>query len=159
MTADNNSTEDNPDPTPFKVYSMTNEARSNRMRGGPTREFASKEQAIKFAGRQVGGSALAIRDTFDLTPNALCALRSSAPGAWELVVTSVSGTMYRAVAAERETMAGLLPSCFAPFRRCLIFSPRFHARPGNVTGHIEEMLLCAAKLGGGAGSDSVLEIS
>lgn len=73
MTADNNSTEDNPDPTPFKVYSMTNEARSKRMRGGPTREFASKEQAIKFAGRQVGGYyavapqenlALAIRDTF-----------------------------------------------------------------------------------------------
>ena len=47
MTADNNSTEDNPDPTPFKVYSMTNEARSKRMRGGPTRKFASKEQAIK----------------------------------------------------------------------------------------------------------------
>jgi hypothetical protein len=58
MTADNNSTEDNPDPTPFKVYSMTNEARSKRMRGGPTREFASKEQAIKFAGRQVGGDLL-----------------------------------------------------------------------------------------------------
>ena len=55
MTADNNSTEDKPDPTPFKVYPMTNEARSKRMRGGPTREFASKEQAIKFAGRQVGG--------------------------------------------------------------------------------------------------------
>ena len=55
MTADNNSTEDKADPTPFKVYPMTNEARSKRMRGGPTREFASKEQAIKFAGRQVGG--------------------------------------------------------------------------------------------------------
>ena len=55
MTADNNSTEGKPDPTPFKVYPMTNEARSKRMRGGPTREFASKEQAIKFAGRQVGG--------------------------------------------------------------------------------------------------------
>jgi hypothetical protein len=51
----NNSTEDKPDPTPFKVYPMTNEARSKRMWGGPTREFASKEQAIKFAGRQVGG--------------------------------------------------------------------------------------------------------
>jgi hypothetical protein len=35
MTADNSSTEDKPDPTPFKVY--------------------PKEQAIKFAGRQVGG--------------------------------------------------------------------------------------------------------
>jgi hypothetical protein len=55
MTADNNSTEDKPDPTPFKVYPMTN-ARSNRMRGGSRQgEFASKEQAIKFAGRQVGG--------------------------------------------------------------------------------------------------------
>jgi hypothetical protein len=53
MTADNNSTEDKPDPTPFKVYSM--EACGKRMRGGPTREFASKEQPIKFAGRQVGG--------------------------------------------------------------------------------------------------------
>ena len=35
MTADNNSTEDNPDPTPFKVYSMTNEARSKRCGAGP----------------------------------------------------------------------------------------------------------------------------
>jgi hypothetical protein len=33
MTADNNFTEDKPDPTPFKVYPMTNEARSKRMRG------------------------------------------------------------------------------------------------------------------------------
>ena len=71
----------------------------------------------------------------------------------------VSGTMYRAVAAERDKWPGFSRHAFAPFRRCLIFSPRFHARPGNVTGHIEEMLLCAAKLGGGAGSDSVLEIS
>ena len=47
MTADNNSTEDKPDPTPFTVYPMTN-ARSKRMRGGPAREFASKDQAIKF---------------------------------------------------------------------------------------------------------------
>jgi hypothetical protein len=45
MTADNNSTEDKPDPTPFKVYPMTN-ARSKRMRGGPAREFASKDQAM-----------------------------------------------------------------------------------------------------------------
>ena len=55
MTPDNNSIEDKPDPTPFKVYPMTNEARSKRMRGGPAREFASEEQAIKFAGLQVGG--------------------------------------------------------------------------------------------------------
>ena len=52
---DNTPTRDEPDPTPFKVYAMRNEARSKRVRGGPTREFASKEQAIKFAGRQVGG--------------------------------------------------------------------------------------------------------
>src|SRR5207302_6098121 len=56
MTADNNSTEDKPDPTPFKVYPMTNEARSKRMRGGPTREFASKEQAI-ISNLQVAKSA------------------------------------------------------------------------------------------------------
>jgi hypothetical protein len=55
MAADEKSTEDKTDPTPFKVYPMTNQARSKRMRGGPTREFASKLQAIKFARRQVGG--------------------------------------------------------------------------------------------------------
>ena len=59
----------------------------------------------------------------------------------------VSGTMYRAVAADARQWPGFSRHAFAPFRRCLIFSPRFHARPGNVTGHIEEMLLCAAKLG------------
>ena len=48
MTADNNSTEDKPDPTPFKVYPMTNEARSKRMRGGPARGIC-----LQGAGHQV----------------------------------------------------------------------------------------------------------
>src|SRR2546423_6308500 len=47
MTADNNSTEDKPDPTPFKVYPMTN-ARSKRMRGGPARGIC-----LQGAGHQV----------------------------------------------------------------------------------------------------------
>ena len=73
MTADNISTEDNPDPTPFKVYSMTNEARSKRMRG------AHEGICLQGAGYQICRSpsrrvlrglsapqenlALAIRDT------------------------------------------------------------------------------------------------
>ena len=44
----------------------------------------------------------------------------------ELVMTSVSGTMYRAVAAERDKWPGFSRHAFAPFRRCLIFSPRFN---------------------------------
>ena len=58
MTRDRNLTVDEgqPEPTPFKVYLMTSEARTKHTRGGPTREFASKEEAIRFAGRQVGGS-------------------------------------------------------------------------------------------------------
>jgi hypothetical protein len=56
MTADNNFTEDKPDPTPFKVYPMTNEARSKRMRGRahqgnlPPRSRLSNLQVAKSAG-------------------------------------------------------------------------------------------------------------
>jgi hypothetical protein len=63
----------------------------------------------------------------------------------------VSGTMCRAVAAERDKWPGFSRHAFAPFRRCLIFSS-VPCTPGECslhsnTGHIEEMLLCAAKLG------------
>ena len=77
----------------------------------------------------------------------------------------VSGTMYRAVAAERDKWQGFSRHAFAPFRRCLIFSPRF-----NISSMCP-VLLCnehspgvhalrrKSLVGGGAGSDSVLEIS
>ena len=80
-------------------------------------------------------------------------------------MTSVSGTMYRAVAAERDKWQGFSRHAFAPFRRCLIFSPRF-----NISS-MGPVLLCnehspgvhalrrKSLVGGGAGSDSVLEIS
>jgi hypothetical protein len=82
-----------------------------------------------------------------------------ARGAGLVVTSACPGLCIGLLPPSARQWPGFSRHAFAPFRRCLIFSPRFHARPGNVTGHIEEMLLCAAKLGGGAGSDSVLEIS
>jgi hypothetical protein len=43
MTADNNSTEDKPDPTPFKVYPMTNE-------GAPQAHAGPAHQGICLQG-------------------------------------------------------------------------------------------------------------
>ena len=82
-----------------------------------------------------------------------------ARGAGLVVTSACPGLCIGLLPPSARQWPGFSRHAFAPFRRCLIFSPRFHARPGNVAGHIEEMLLCAAKLGGGAGSDSVLEIS
>jgi len=54
MTADNNSTEDKPDPTPFKVYpdECAQQAHAGRARQG---NLPPRSRGIKFAGRQVGG--------------------------------------------------------------------------------------------------------
>ena len=64
-------------------------------------------------------------------------LKSSAPGARELVVTSACPGLCIGLLPPSEKRG--LRHAFAPFRRCLIFSPRFHARPGNVR--------CTATLG------------
>jgi hypothetical protein len=57
MAAKNNPTVDHaePDPSPFKVHLMTRAGRIMRARGGPVREFSTKDEAVKFAGRQLGG--------------------------------------------------------------------------------------------------------
>jgi hypothetical protein len=44
-----------PDPSPFKVHLMTRAGRVMRARGGPVRELSTKDEAVKFAGRQLGG--------------------------------------------------------------------------------------------------------
>jgi hypothetical protein len=74
-----------------------------------------------------------------------------------LVVTSACPGLCIGLLPPSETNGRASPSCLRAFSALPDFLSSFHARPGNV--HIEEMLLCAAKLGGGAGSDSVLEIS
>ena len=44
-----------PDPAPFKVHLMVRAGRILRARGGPVREFSTKNEAVKFAARQLGG--------------------------------------------------------------------------------------------------------
>ena len=45
-----------PDPAPFKVYLMVRAERALRARGtAPVRAFSTKDEAVKFAGRQLGG--------------------------------------------------------------------------------------------------------
>jgi hypothetical protein len=45
-----------PDPAPFKVYLMVRAERALRARRtAPVRAFSTKDEAVKFAGRQLGG--------------------------------------------------------------------------------------------------------
>ena len=44
-----------PDPAPFKVRLMVRAGRVLRACGGPVREFSTKDEAVKFVGRQLGG--------------------------------------------------------------------------------------------------------
>jgi hypothetical protein len=45
-----------PDPAPFKVHLMTKAGRIMRARSEqPVRAFSTKDEAVKFAGRQLGG--------------------------------------------------------------------------------------------------------
>jgi hypothetical protein len=44
-----------PDPTPFKIHLMTRAGRVVRARSGPVGAFSTKEEAVRFAGRQLGG--------------------------------------------------------------------------------------------------------
>jgi hypothetical protein len=45
---------DEPDPAPFKVHLLTRAGRLMRARSEPVRAFATKDEAIRFAGRQLG---------------------------------------------------------------------------------------------------------
>jgi hypothetical protein len=44
-----------PDPAPFKIHLMTRAGRVMRARTGPVRAFSTKDEAVRFAGRQLGG--------------------------------------------------------------------------------------------------------
>ena len=49
-----NNPTDEPDPAPFKVHLLTRAGRLMRARSEPVRAFATKDEAIRFAGRQLG---------------------------------------------------------------------------------------------------------
>jgi hypothetical protein len=43
-----------PDPAPFKVHLLTKAGRVMRARSEPVRAFSTKDEAVRFAGRQLG---------------------------------------------------------------------------------------------------------
>jgi hypothetical protein len=43
------------DPAPFKVHLLTRAGRVMRARSEPVRAFSTKGEAVRFAGRQLGG--------------------------------------------------------------------------------------------------------
>jgi hypothetical protein len=43
-----------PDPVPFKVHLLTRAGRVMRARSEPVRAFSTKDEAVRFAGRQLG---------------------------------------------------------------------------------------------------------
>ena len=45
-----------PDPAPFKVHLITRAGRAMRARSEPVRAFSTKDEAVRFAGRQLGGN-------------------------------------------------------------------------------------------------------
>jgi|SRR6516162_5160776 len=49
-----NNPTDEPDPAPFKAHLLTRAGRLMRARSEPVRAFATKDEAIRFAGRQLG---------------------------------------------------------------------------------------------------------
>jgi len=44
------------DPAPFKVHLMTRAERVMRVRSGPVRAFSTRDEAVRFASRQLGGN-------------------------------------------------------------------------------------------------------
>jgi hypothetical protein len=44
-----------PDPAPFKIYLMARGGRVMRARSAPVRTFSTEDEAVRFAGRQLGG--------------------------------------------------------------------------------------------------------
>ena len=43
-----------PDPAPFKIHLLTRAGRVMRARSEPVRAFSTKDEAVRFAGRQLG---------------------------------------------------------------------------------------------------------
>jgi hypothetical protein len=50
------STHPESDPAPFKVHLLTRAGRVMRARGEPVRAFSTKDEAVRFAGRQLCGN-------------------------------------------------------------------------------------------------------
>jgi hypothetical protein len=56
MTDGQSITHPEPDPAPFKVHLLTRAGRVMRARSEPVRAFSTKDEAVRFAGRQLGGN-------------------------------------------------------------------------------------------------------
>jgi hypothetical protein len=55
MNDGQSTTHPEPDPAPFKVHLLTRAGRVMRARNEPVRAFSNKDEAVRFAGRQLGG--------------------------------------------------------------------------------------------------------
>jgi len=55
MNDGQSTTHPEPDPAPFKVHLLTRAGRVMRARSEPVRAFSNKDEAVRFAGRQLGG--------------------------------------------------------------------------------------------------------
>jgi hypothetical protein len=55
MNDGQSTTHPEPDPAPFKVHLLTRAGRIMRARSEPVRAFSNKDEAVRFAGRQLGG--------------------------------------------------------------------------------------------------------
>ena len=55
MNDDQSTTDRQSDPAPFKVHLLTRAGRVMRARSEPVRAFSTKDEAVRFAGRQLGG--------------------------------------------------------------------------------------------------------
>lgn len=58
-----------PDPAPFKVHLLTRAGRVMRARSGPVRAFSTKDEAVRFAGRQLGGTYAVYHKDKKIWPN------------------------------------------------------------------------------------------
>jgi hypothetical protein len=56
MTNGQSTTRPEPDSAPFKVHLLTRAGRIMRARSEPVRAFSNKDEAVRFAGRQLGGA-------------------------------------------------------------------------------------------------------
>jgi hypothetical protein len=58
-----------PDPAPFKVHLLTRAGRAMRARSGPVRAFSTKDEAVRFAGRQLGENYAVYHKDKKIWPN------------------------------------------------------------------------------------------
>jgi hypothetical protein len=58
-----------PDPAPFKVHLLTRAGRAMRARSGPVRAFSTKDETVRFAGRQLGENYAVYHKDKKIWPN------------------------------------------------------------------------------------------